>query len=607
MAVSINKMFKVRGRESDSLKKAQKFFEHDRVWDIKKIRSHVQKYLEEKPSPKKDSYGSDFRIGTLMQIMNSAGFIKVLDNTTWSVSYEPRPERYFMWAHPSGVLVSSKTYQYNPNEPEDFQTVEGTEITSVINVGFSKMGYCGSFGLSQASGGGHMGKSGEAFSARSKRVSSSYEMISELEDIQGAGRIVPFHHQNLAEVSLHTSLQKMLPLEQWDNGFTDLSETKTRQEMYEHLNKNAKEYGRRVWRSVFDNVPQWNNLIPELGTVLAVSMYHNAYNYSHNGRPEAGEQFNRGMAATASEFGVHETPIDRSRNGAHWTGPHTNLDTIINFYTVEEAAKYIGVIQDHLQQRYLPPLDAQLVEQWLHGIKNHHHEDIQWDTLNTHKTTSAGISLVHLCVAQDAANNFDQQNPQSLAIEAIENTPSEVLQAACTTPLADGNTLPLMILEQYLKMSCEYSPHKRVLHNMLYDVFKALDAKVPAHTWNCSDNTNTVDGLWVKQLYALNSFGSTVFPKQTWDALYTPLQQWGCTFASDFTLRLPLRMRPSDDHTTRMQFLAAEKISRPSIEEAFEDIVQDMPASWREKRLHLLLQQIVARSSEQSHTSKRKM
>lgn len=607
MAPSINNMFKVRGRESDRLKTAQKFFEHENIWDIKKIRSNMQKNAELNPPAQKQSYGSKLFIGDILRLMKSAGFVKVLDTTTWSISYEPRPERYFMWAHPSGVLVSSKTYRYDPNQPEEFQTVDGTDINSVINVGFSKMGYYGSFGLSSASGGGHMGKTGESFITRSRSVSSVSEMVSELEDIQKAGRIVAFHQQNLAEVSFYSSVQKMLPLEKWDNGFTDFSQPKTRQEMYEHMHENANEYGRRVWRNIFDNVSHWNNMIPELGTVLAVSTYHYTYNYSNSSRAEADNELGRGMSATAFEFGVQETTNDRTQNVPNWIGPHINLDTIINFFNVEEATKYIGVIQDHVQQRYLPLQDAQLVEQWLHGIKNRKHQTIRWDTLDTHTTTSNGISLVHLCATQDAVEYFEEGNPKSLAIEAIENTPADVLRAACITPLADGNTLPLMIMEKYLKMMCEYAANKRVLHHMFYDIFKALNAKVPAHTWNCADNTNTVDGIWLKQLYEINSFGGAVVPKHMWDTLYAPLQQWGCNFASHCELRLPLRATPSDDHTSRLQLLAAEKISRPSIEEAFEDVVQDMPVSWREKRLHLLLQQIVARSTDQSPVSKRKM
>lgn len=605
MPAPINKAFKLRGLDPTSLKKAKKFFEHDQIWECEKIRSNLEQHRASHPRSEKISYRPDFFIGDTFKVMEDAGFIKIVDETTWSISYEPRPERYLIWAHPSGVLFLANTYQYNPDDPEEFQAFSRGELISVINVGFSSMGYHGSLGLSSASSSGHMGMTGESYTSRSNSVSSPYEIISELDSIQKAGRIVPFHQQNLGEVSIHSSVPLKLPLHYWENGFSDLSQPRTKEEMYEHLEQYGQKYARKVWQRYSENAPLFNNIIPQLGTVLAVSIYHHGYSYGGSGRKECSDLLNQALAQTASEFGIYENPSKRQTNEGMWMGPHVNKDTIINFHNVEGAAHFVGHIQDHEQQRYLSSSDAKLVQEWLHGIKNHH-QNVEWGVLNTTQTTSTGVSLVHLCIAQDACEYWDETSQKSLSLKAIEYTSEKLLHTACTQPLADGSTLPLMIVQEYLHMIAEYSGSRRVLFHAFKDILKALDKKVPAHLWVCGEGaSNTLDGLWLQQLYSLRS--NMIVSKTQWDEICAPLLELGVVPSSHCALRLPLRSKPKEELNHRLDYLAAEHINRPTLEEGFDDLIKDMPASWREKRLHLLLQQIVARSSEQSPPSKRKM
>lgn len=604
MPAHINKAFKLRGSDPVSLKKAKNFFEHDKIWNCEKIRSDLEQHRAANPGPKKPSYSSspDFFIGDTLKVMHDAGFVKILDETTWSISYDPQPERYFMWAHPSGLLFSARTYRYNPNHDEEFQTITSGELVSVINIGFSRMGYHGSLGLSSASSSGHMGMTGEAYTSRSNSVSSPYEIVSELESIQKAGRIVPFHQQNLAEVSLHSSGIEKIPLNQWENGFSDLSVPKTRAEMDEHFEQYGQIYARKVWQRCSENVPVLNNIIPQLGTVLAVSMYHHGYSYASS-RNEASDLFNDALSKTASEFGIYENPSKRQINEGMWMGPHVDKNTIINFYNVEGAAHFVGHIQDHEQQRYLSSSDAKMVQDWLQGIKNHHQE-VKWGSLNTTQTTSAGIGLVHLCIAQDACEYWDETSPQSLGLKAIEFTSEKLLHTACTQPLADGSTLPLMIVQEYLRMLGEYSFRQRVLSHAFGDILKALDKKVPAHLWVCGEgDSNTLDGLWLQQLYALRS--SSIVSKKQWDEICAPLLELGVVPPSHCALRLPLRSKPTEEHSYRLDYLAAEHINRPSIEEAFEELIKDMPQSWKEKRLKLVLENVLV--ERENPIAKRKM
>lgn len=605
MRLTSNTTLKIKGSDPLSRKKAKHFFDYLKLWDEKELfeaRTELQKTL-----PVNKGYSEHHYVGEAFEMLEKAQFVKVIDTVAWGLSYEPTPKRYFLWAHPSGVLCSASTYDYKPNESVEHQKLNDMHIYTHMNLGFSNAGYCASLHLSSASGGGHMGKTGESHHRRQKSISSSSELIRELVDIQSAGRIVPFHEQNMNEVSMYLSAQMLLPISQWKDGFSDITATISRREMFEHLKAHNQYYGERFWENLLDTATAANTVFPSLGDVIAVSMYHCAASNGLNEKMEARAELNCGIEKNAHKYGVTENYNNaRSNHTGHWLGPHLDAKTILHYIYVEAASQFIGRIHEHSQQRYSHPQDIQLIEHWMHELK-HHRTGVNWNNIDTSRTTSEGISVVHLCLAMDSANYTEHQNGEivSLAQQAIEHTPVSVLTTLCTSPLPDGNTLPLMALDQYLRMHMEMYPRQRVLKDKFEEVMHALHQKVPAPQWNCgNEDGNTVDGVWLQALCLSHFKNTTPYPKKQLEALLEPWRNWGCELADHTTLCFPLRRIARTDY--RLEFRSASKIHHCSLEDAFSRIMSEENPSEdaRQKMLNSFLTEIVG---DLAVAAKRKM
>lgn len=605
MRLTSNSTFKIKGSDPLSRKKAKNFFDYKKVWDDKELfetRSELQKNL-----PPRRGYSDQHYLGEALEMLEKAGFIKIVDTETWDMSYDHAAKRYLLWAHPSGVLCSASTYNYKPNEPVDHQQLNDMHMYTHLNVGFSGAGYCGTVLLSSASGGGHMSKTGEAHIRRHKSISSSSDFVRELIDIQSAGRIVPFHEQNLNEVSMYLSAQQLIPASQWKDSFSDITATLTKSEMFEHFKTHKDYYAECFWGNLFEMAKTANAAIPALGDVFAVSMYHCASTTSVDEKDQSRALFYQGIAQSAAKYGVSENIKDaRADHTGHWLGPHLNEKTILHYMYVEAASNFLGRIQEHTQQRYNTPEDIQLIEQWMHELK-HHKTGVNWNNIDTTRTTSDGVSVVHLCLAMDSAvyTHHQKGGVVSLAQQAIEHTPVSVLTQLCTTPLPDGNTLPLMAVEQYLRMRMEYHAHERVLNEKFEDIMHVLHKKVPAHQWNCgSQDTNTLDGVWLHALHLSHFKNSNPYPKKELEKLLEPWRTWGCQFPSHTTISFPLRR--SRENEARIEFLCASKIANTSLEDAFARMMdEEKPKEEiRQKMLNTILKEVV---SEGVSLTKRKM
>ena len=597
--------YKIKGSDPLLRKKAKRFFDYQKIWDDEALLSQLQEYNKQFPIDR--GYANKLCVGEMLHTLEHAGFIKVIDNVVWGISYDPKPERYMLWAHPSGLLCTAETYDYDATQPDHLQRLNSMHVYSHLNVGFSNMGYQGTLALQSASGGGYMGKTGESYTHRHRSISYPSDLIHELNDLQRAGRIVPFSEQSLNEVAMYTHDQMFIPLHDWKGEFSNIDINKSRTEMFEHIQQHAEYYGRCFWNNVFKISNECNQIIPQLGNVLAVSMYHNASGHGYSTeRLEAYNELKRGIGNTAVDFEIFENPHNsRATNSARWLGPYVDQNTILHFFNVEEAAHFIGRLAEHTQERFLEPSDAQIVEKWLHALKSHKTQ-IDWTQIDTTTTTSHGIAFVHLCVAMDGVR-YSEDNPSSLAIEAIERTPSHVLEHLCANPLADGNTLPLMIVDQYLRMHMEYASHRRVLKDTFEEIFKTLNAKVPTAMWNCGhDQTNTIEGIWLHKMLLSSARQTSHLTKQSLDQVLQPLKDLGCEFTPQTSLSLPLRRTRRDDH--RVEFLAAEKIAKMPLEEAFTKLMQleNLKEEPRQKILNAVLSEILDGGSQHS-PSKRKM
>lgn len=589
--------------------RVKNFYACPRLWDTDAIAQTVKRYQEENPVDNQSRHYEQVDLGSLCCALKAAGFISVVDEVTVQAEYNPRLERVMLWAHPSGALFTGSTYQYSSTAHERDQWVSG-QLSTHINLGYGNMGYdpvC-VMRSSASSSGGHISGWGESVHHRHTRVDSIFALMEELDQCQRTGAIVPFDEMSPKDTWLFLDEKIFLPQSVWSQHTLEhLSEDACKKDLQNHTQK----IGQTFWNTLVANIPHWNALIPGLGNVIAAGCSYLASPQPTSGRQDLKECLRATLAQAAFQCPQLIIP-KRHHNGVPRFAPQYSNppSTILDFREVENATDFIGQMGAHSLQRYLSTDDRAIAQKLLHALKNHRQG--QWTKGMGEERLSNGIGLVHLCAALDTGTEWIANETRCLTLQAIADTPTEILRDMCTHPLPDGNTLPLSLVQLAQQANQKiFFRRKKTLVQQLPEVLAALHHKVPADQWNLGEgNTNTLNGLRINEIAQLceqrNSHADSRAAHQHHKEL---LENLGARIPEHFAIKIPLRRNGEARSPT---LLPPKEVCVSEREEAWDAVTacsgfKKDPERYAQALNYLLHECVQTGAAEPAPLTKRKM
>lgn len=585
-------------------KSIDQYFAFEPVWDTGALLSKLREYEDTLP-PNKDPYYRKFQLGHAEFILKNAGFQPIVDHLTSSIDYDTRVEKYQMWAHASGVLVTLRTYELDKNlfSPE-LARVSHVTVLGHINCGLGRYSSHLTHPMSGSTSHSAL-RSGESVCHKSMySIDNPHALVEALDSLQQAGRLVPFSEQSTDETHIYNNISMYLSLSDYGLTVTDLERQDNRRHSTKaQLNANAPKLAKIFWKNVLDVAHNADQRFPGLGAVIVAS--ESRFSTKKSGDTKGPADLFDEIAKHANQVGVGR--IIHNPHGP-FVGEGKNLR---DWRPVEEAIEFVHRQADYNLQRYLNPTDRLRMTRWLDVLEGAEHAPIDWSTVDTSSITHHGVAFVHLCAALDA-NNYSRRARRlpPLLLQAIEHTPADVLTRLCQTPLPDGNTLPLTLVNLVVHTEAYRRREELVLHQQLPQVLDALAAKVPASQW--SDSGNTVSGIWAKGFHCLviNGFSGGLMQLEETNALASSaFQARGMALEEQCRVKYPLSITTAPSRGSSV-FVPPFEVNVPSLEEGWSEIVAHVPFEKQEKAdqaLKILLTEVVRPATQEPPKRQRRM